>query len=355
MEKMTMKAVRLNRPNDFEYCDVPVPSPGPYEALCRVETVAICGTDPHIIAGHFPGFWPKAFPLIPRARVVGGDRRAGRVGLRTWLKKGERVCGISHVGCGYCSMCLSGRYNLCLNYGREEVGHRQYGHYTQGAYAQYMRSSVKSIARIPDDMDFNTASCMDPFSIALHMVMRSGLQPGDSVLVNGSGPQGLMSVMVARAMGAGTIVASGTGFRLGVAKTLGAVPIDYRSEDVVKRTRELTGGSGAVRVIECSGTEQGVRQAWDAAAKGGCVSMVSLPGEDVPLPVRRLVLDEISVVGCRANPNTLDRALAMVQGSGLDLAGLITHIMPLSGFARALDIFVGRKDNSLKVVLKPNG
>ena len=283
--------------------------------------------------------------------IVELDESASGLG---W-KKGERVCGISHVGCGYCSMCLSGRYNLCLNYGREEVGHRQYGHYTQGAYAQYMRSSVKSIARIPDDMDFNTASCMDPFSIALHMVMRSGLQPGDSVLVNGSGPQGLMSVMVARAMGAGTIVASGTGFRLGVAKTLGAVPIDYRSEDVVKRTRELTGGSGAVRVIECSGTEQGVRQAWDAAAKGGCVSMVSLPGEDVPLPVRRLVLDEISVVGCRANPNTLDRALAMVQGSGLDLAGLITHIMPLSGFARALDIFVGRKDNSLKVVLKPNG
>jgi L-iditol 2-dehydrogenase len=355
VEKATMKAIRLNRPNNFEYCDIPIPSIGPFEVLCRVETVAICGTDPHIIAGHYPGFWPKSFPLIPGHEWSGVivDLHETAAGLG-W-KKGDRVCGISHVGCGYCAMCLAGRYTLCLNYGREGAGHRQYGHYSQGAYAQYMRSSVKSIARIPDDMDFNTAACLDPFSIALHVMERSGLQAGDSVLVNGSGPQGLMSIMIARAMGAGLLVASGSGFRLSVARRLGAAAIDYRSEDVVLRTRELTAGLGAARVIECTGTERGVRQACEAAAKGGCVSMVSLPGADVPLPVRRIVLDEISLVGCRANPNTLERSLAMIHGSGLDLGSLVTHVMPLAQFAEALDIFVERKDNSLKVALKPNG
>lgn len=354
MTDLSMKAIRLNKPNDFEYVDIPVPSPGPYEVLAKVETVAICGTDPHIIAGDFPGFWPKSFPLIPGHEwsgiIVELGEHAGSLG---W-NPGDRVCGISHVGCGYCSMCLSGRYTLCLNYGKEETGHRQYGHYSQGAYAQYMRTSVKSIARIPDSMSYNVAACMDPFSIALHMIMRSRLEPGDSVLVNGTGPQGLMSVMIARAMGAGLVIASGSGFRLSVAARLGAIPIDYRTEDVVARTRELTGGRGAKRVIECAGTEAGVRQACEAVSKGGSVSMVSLPSKDVPIPIRRLVLDEIDLYGNRANPNTLEPAIAMVESNSIDIQSLITHAMPLAEFATAFDVFTGRKDNSLKVVLKPN-
>jgi L-iditol 2-dehydrogenase len=144
-------------------------------------------------------------------------------------------------------------------------------------------------------------------------------------------------------------------FRLEVAERLGAVPIDYRKEDVVLRTRELTGGLGARRVLECAGTAQGLRQACAAVAKGGCVSLVGIPGEDIALPVRRLVLDEIELVGCRANPNTLEQALAMVREKRVDVSGLITHVLPLSEFSRALDIFVHRRDRSLKVVLKPNG
>ncbi|PKL06856.1 MAG: alcohol dehydrogenase [Spirochaetae bacterium HGW-Spirochaetae-9] len=353
MSDPMMKAVRLNKPNDLEYCDIAIPRPDPGEVLARVESVAICGTDPHIFAGDFPGFWPKAFPLIPGHEWSGVVIGAGSTAEKLGWKEGDRICGISHVGCGQCSMCLSGRYNLCLNYGREEMGHRQYGHYSQGAYAQYMAASVKSIARIPDDMSFDVAACMDPFSIALHMVRRSRLEPGDSVLVNGTGAQGLMSIMIARAMGAGKIFASGSGFRLEVAKRLGALPIDYRKEDVVSRVRELSSGMGAKRVLECAGTAEGIQQACACVAKGGSISMVSLPSGDVPIPIRRLVLDEIDVYGNRANPNPLEPAIAMVRENNLDLAGLITHTFPLAQFAKALDIFVNRKENSLKVVLKP--
>jgi len=349
-----MKAIRLNGPDDLELCEIPVPEPGPFDVLAKVETVSICGTDPHIFAGDFPGFWPKSFPLIPGHEWSGTIVDLGETAAGLGWKTGDRICGISHVGCGFCAMCLAGRYTLCLNYGREETGHRQYGHYSQGAYAQYMRASVKSIARIPDDMSFDVAACMDPFSIALHAVERSRVEPGDSVLVNGSGAQGLMSVMILRAMGVGKIMASGSGFRLKVAERLGAIPIDYRTENVVARVRELTGGMGARRVIECAGTAEGVRQACDAVAKGGAVSMVSLPSGDVPIPVRRLVLDEIDLYGNRANPNTLEPAIAMVRENRLDLAGLITHAFPLEDFSRALDIFTQRKENSLKVVIKPN-
>ena len=352
----TMKAILLKGPNDFEYTDVPVPEVGPFEVLCRVESVAICGTDPHIIEGDYPGFWPKEFPLIPGHEwagvIVKLDEKAYEFGWR----EGDRVCGISHVGCGHCSMCLEGRYNLCLNFGNEKLGHRQHGHYTPGAYAQYMLSSIKSIARLPESMSFNAGACMDPLSIALHMTMRSKIQPGDTVLVNGAGAQGLMSIMCARSLGAGMILVSGSGDRLKLAEKLGAVGIDYRKEDVAARVRELTGGRGAKRVLECSGTEKGVNQACAAVAKGGCISAVSLPPGDgvVRIPLKQLVLNEVELVGNRANPNTLEKAIALTVSNRLDMDALVTHEFPLSEYRTALDVFTGRKDNSLKVVCKPN-
>jgi L-iditol 2-dehydrogenase len=233
----TMNALRLNAVNSLEFCEVPMPTPGLSEVICRVESVSICGTDPHIINGDFPGMWPKEFPIILGHEWSGVIVELGEKSGDFGWKIGDRVCALSHVGCGQCKMCLEGRYNLCLNYGKSELGHRQYGHYTQGAYAQYMCTSVKAIEKIPNDMDFNVASCMDPLSIALHMVMRSGIKPGDSVLINGAGAQGLMSILCVKSMGAGLIMISGSGNRLEAAKKLGAITIDYRTEDVVARLR----------------------------------------------------------------------------------------------------------------------
>ncbi|MDC7247945.1 MAG: alcohol dehydrogenase catalytic domain-containing protein [Sphaerochaetaceae bacterium] len=354
MEKNEMMhAVRLNAPHDLEYCSIPVPTPGDMEVVCKVESVAICGTDPHIINGDFPNFWPDKFPLIPGQEWAGVVETLGDSAKALGWKVGDRVCGISHVGCGHCAMCMEGRYTLCDNYGHEEFGHRQYGHYSQGAYAQYMRTNVKAIAKIPDEMDFNVASCMDPLSIALHMVLRSRIEPGDDVLVNGSGGQGLMAILCARALGAGKIMVSGSGFRLDVAKDFGAIPINYRNENVPERVKALTNGKGAKRVFECAGTAVGIQQAIDSVAKGGVVSVVSLPGGDIPLPMRRIVLEEIEIIGNRANPNTLEKAIPLATQFEREMKRLITHELPLSQYEKAFDIFNGRKDNSLKVIMKP--
>lgn len=351
-----MYAIRLNAPNNFEYTQVPIPKAGAFEALCRVESVSICGTDPHIIAGDFPGFWPKEFPLIPGHEWSGVIEELDEKAYLFGWRKGDRVCGISHVGCGYCSMCLQGRYNLCLNFGNEKLGHRQHGHYTPGAYAQYILTSIKSIAKIPGTMSFNAAACMDPLSIALHMARRSRIEPGDTVLVNGSGAQGLMGIMCVKSMGAGMIIASGSGARLKRAEKLGALTIDYTKEGVVKKVLEITKGAGVQRVLECSGTEKGIIQACLCAAKGGVVSLVSLPpgSGDATLPLKQIVLNEIELIGNRANPNTLEKAISLASANNFDLDGLVTHEFPLSRFKEALEIFVGRKENSLKVICKPN-
>ena len=158
---------------------------------------------------------------------------AGPVAAGLGWHAGDRVCATSHCGCGYCRMCLTGRYNLCLNYGNEAVGHRQYGHYTAGGYAEYVAASVKSVYRIPDQLSLADAAVIDPLSIALYTVKRTRLEPGADIVILGTGPQGLMAILCAAALGAGRIIAAGSGERLARARELGAIGIDYRSADVV--------------------------------------------------------------------------------------------------------------------------
>ncbi len=349
-----MRALVLRAPRQFAVEEMPVPGPlDPDEVLCRVDTTFICGTDPHIINGDFPGFWPPSFPFVPghewSAMVVEAGSRASSLG---W-QPGDRVCAISHCGCGYCRNCLRGRYNLCLNYGHALRGHRQYGHITPGAYAEYVRASVKSLVRVPDGFSLETAACVDPLSIALYTVKRSRLQPGDDLLVMGTGPQGLMAILVARALGAGRIIAVGSGARLDLAQQLGAIPIDYRGGRVPEEVRELTDGLGVPSVLECAGTAAALRDCCLSAAKGGAVSVIGIPHEDPQLPMKRIVLDEIEIVGNRANPNTAEAALALLVSGRVDLTPLLTHRFPLAQFARALDVFERRQEGAVKVAIKP--
>lgn len=347
-----MHAIRLNAPNDFAYVEVPRPVPRDHEVLCRVEAVSICGTDPHIINGDFPGVWPKTFPLIPGHEWSGVVVELGSGSEHFGFQVGDRVCGIANAGCGYCRMCREGRFTLCENYGREEV-HSMYGHITAGAYAEYIAVNIKSIAKIPDTMSHETATLMDAMSIALHMVMRSGIEPGDSVLVNGAGAQGWMSILCARAMGAGEIYCSGSGARLVFAASLGAEPIDYRTENVVEEILRRTNGKGVKRVMESTGTAQGVNTACYAVAPGGAVAAVGFPAQEVAIPVKRLVMNEISFHGSRANPGTLEKAIVLASRYPEELARMITHRFPLSQYAEAYDVFTKRRDGALKVVLNP--
>lgn len=350
-----MDALVLNGVRDFEIKTVPVPKPDADEVICKVDTTFICGTDPHIIAGDFPGFWPTGYPFIPGHEWSGTVVQVGPKATNLGWKEGDRVAAISHCGCGYCENCQKGRYNICLNYGHEERGHRQYGHYTPGAYAQYMRTSVKSIFKIPDAMPLELAACVDPLSIALYTVKRSRMQPGDDILIIGTGPQGLMAILVAKALGAGRIIAAGSGERLAKAKSLGAITIDYHKQDVVEVTKELTNGRGVPAVLECAGTRQSIRQACLAAGKGGVVSVIGIPHADPELPLKRMVLDEVELVGNRANPNTAKPTIELLMNGRIDLSPLMTHRFPLHDFAIALETFETRKDGAIKVATKPNG
>jgi L-iditol 2-dehydrogenase len=347
-----MDALVVHEPDRFSIENVPRPEPGENELLCKVHAVAICGTDPHIIRGDFPGFWPKEFPFVPGHEWAGEVVEVGPGAERFGWRTGTRVAGTSHAGCGFCRRCVEGRYNICENYGNEAV-HRQYGHYTQGSYAEYVVHSIASVFPIPDSLGWDEAAMLDPTAIALHTVKRGRHAPGDTVVVVGPGVMGLLVAECAWALGAGRVIVVGRGERLAKAAALGNEPVDFTACDPVERVRELTAGVGVEVALECSGDPAAVGQCADMLRRGGRVAVIGIPLEDAHVPMQKIVLDELEIVGVRAAAGEMHEAIALVAAGKIRLGELITHRFALREYAEALRIFTERVDGALKVIVHP--
>ncbi|HLQ31770.1 MAG TPA: alcohol dehydrogenase catalytic domain-containing protein [Chloroflexota bacterium] len=348
-----MRAVVLTAPHAHEIRDIPTPHPGPLEVLCKVDSVAICGTDLHIYEGKFPGRWPKGYPFTPGHEWSGVVVEVGQQAAEMGWKVGERVAGTSHAGCGYCRMCMIGRYNLCENYGKEPL-HHQYGHYSQGADAQYVVHSIKSVFKLPPELDLPYGSMIDTASIALHSAKRPGIRPGDVVVVVGSGPMGFLTADCAHALGAGRVIMTGGGERLRKAEQMGFEVVDYHKEDVVEAIKARTDGKGAHVAIDTGGTTESVLQAVNVLRKGGRASFTGIPDTPVSLPMQKIVLEEIDLYGVRANPNTMEEVIPLIVSGRVRVKELMTHSFPLEAYGDALHTFADRIDGALKVIIKPN-
>ncbi len=350
---LEMRALVVSGPNDFALQDVERPVPGPYEVVCRVRATAICGTDPHIIRGEFPGFWPKDWPLTPGHEWCGDVVEVGPGAAELGWVPGTRVAGTSHAACGYCRRCVEGRYNICENFGVEGL-HAQYGHNAPGAYAEYVVQSVRSVFRVPDSLSDEEAAMIDPAAIALHTVMRGGQRPGDVVAVIGPGVMGLLVAECAHALGAGRVIVVGRGARLAKANDLGHETVDFTRADPVHAVREATDNLGADVALECSGAPEAVAQGVEMVRKGGRVAVIGIPLSEASLPMPRTVLDEIDVVGVRATAGEMPRAIELAATGRIRLRELITHRYSLEEFADAYTTFTERTDGALKVIVRPD-
>lgn len=350
------KACVLTGPGSFEIQTVPVPTPGNGEVLCKIGAVAICGSDPEIFRGDLAGTWPPSYPFIA------GHEWAGTVvavGERVKdFKPGDRVAGEAHKGCGYCRNCKEGRYTICLNYGKVETGHEHYGFIVNGAYCQYQKYSVRSITHMPDNVTFDEAAMCDTTGVALHGLELTGVTPGGTVAIIGPGPIGLSAMYLARAMGASRIIMVGRGSRLEASAQLGAdYCVDFTKVDPVEEVRRITNGIGPDEVFECSGAKGTFNQAVRMVKKGGRIALIGVATDDVmeEIPFKYVTHNEIAIFGSRANPNTSSKVLALMEKGQLPVKKLITHRFELENFKDALETFVQRKENAIKVVIHPNG
>lgn len=352
MTNETMQALVLAAPGTFSIERVEIPRPGPFEVRCRVRAVSICGTDAHLIAGDYDGFWPPSFPFVPGHEWAGDVVELGEGADALGWAIGDRAAGTSHAPCGFCQQCVEGRYNICENYGVARL-HAQYGHNAQGAYATYAVHSARSVFRLPDELDYDVGAVLDPASIALHTAVRGNIRPGDTVVVLGPGPVGLLAADAARALGAGRVMVIGRGTRLAAADALGNEAIDYTADEPVAAVRERTAGIGADVVLECAGVPDTFRQGVAMLRKGGRCAAVGIPVEEVTLALQDLVLYERELVGVRASAGEMRRVIPLVVDGRMRLEQLITHHFPLSDYAHALDVFTERRDGALKVIVRP--
>lgn len=346
----------LTGPGEFEIRGVEVPIPGKDEVLCKVRAVAICGSDPEVVRGDLAGTWPPVYPFIAGHEWAGEVVAIGE-GVKEF-KIGDRVAGEAHKGCGYCDNCKKGRYTICLNYGNPSTGHEHYGFITNGAYCQYQKYSIRSITHMPDNVTFAEASLCDTAGVALHGLELTGITPGGTVAIVGPGPIGLSAMMLAKALGAAKVIMVGRGSRLEAAAKVGAdYCIDFSNRDPVSEVRAITGGLGVDQAFECSGAKGTFNQCVRMVRKGGRVGLIGVPKDDVveELPFKYITHNEIAIFGSRANPNVSYKVLQLMSSGQLNTKELITHHFALDQFGEAMDTFVHRKNNAVKVVIMPNG
>ncbi len=351
----TMKAAVLYGEGDMRIVDdYPVPQVGPDEILIRVQACAICGTDPKILAHGWPNH-------PPYGEFIFGHEYAGTVAALgpgvSEFQVGDRVAVEPHKGCGVCNNCRDGLYNTCLNYGNNQRGHRHYGFTTNGGYAEYACNHINSAYKVPTSMPIDEATLITTAATSLYGIRRiGGIQCGETVVVSGPGSIGLMGVVMARLLGAGTIVLTGTrAERLEAGRKLGAdITVNIRQENAVERIMDLTRGIGTDAVLECAGTTQAVADAVEFTRKNGRIALIGIYQEPAPININKVVQWNITIAGSKAEgERSLAQALSLLSRKTVDLSSLITHTFPLDEIHAAFETAEKRLGGAIKVVVHP--
>src|ERR1700686_4393403 len=290
----TMRAWVLGDPDQLALTTKPVPVPKKAEVLVRIDAVAICATDLEIIHHGPPAMIQGGLPynknFTPGHEYMGTVAALGP-GVDEY-KIGQRVAVEIHAGCGQCKRCREGMYTSChnygLNYGDVDKGHRANGFTTDGGFCEYQVNHINTLVAIPDAMSDEEATLVVTAGPAMYgLTELGGLVAGESVVVTGPGPIGLLGVAVAKALGACPVILTGTrDNRLKIGLELGADHVvNVRNEDAVKAVHRLNGGKGVDYVLECSGAPNAVNEAIRMVNRGGKVCLAAFPHEETPADV----------------------------------------------------------------------
>jgi threonine dehydrogenase-like Zn-dependent dehydrogenase len=352
-----MKAWVLGNPDQLFLRDKPVPVPARAEVLVRIDAVAICATDLEIIHSGSPASIQGGLPF--NKNFTPGHEYMGTVAALgpdvDEFRIGERISVEIHAGCGQCKRCRQGMYTSCLNYGKPEKGHRANGFTTDGGFAEYAVNHINTLARVPDTMSDAEATLVVTAGTSMYgLTELGGLVAGESVVVIGPGPIGLLAVAVAKALGASPVILTGTrNKRLAIGKELGADRvININDEDAVEVVKQLTGGIGADYVVECAGTEATINQAIHMTNRGGKICLAAFPHEPVTTDLAHLVKNNIYAYGIRGEGRSATRrAMALMAEKRFDATKIHTHTFPLADLPTALRYARDRVDDAIKVVV----
>lgn len=344
-----MKSAVLHAVGDIRYEDVPIPKPNDGEALIRVRSAGVCGSD-------IPRVMKKgtySLPLIP------GHEFAGEIveicgNSKNNLKIGDRVAVFPLIPCGKCPYCQIGEYAQCDDY--DYLGSRR-----NGGFAEYVVAPLDNLIPVPDNVDFECSAMTEPVSVALHAIRRTGIDAGDNVVILGAGTIGLILAQWAKICGAGRVFITDIAEdKLKVAMAFGFEDcINSIQEDPVEKVIKETDGRGADIAIEAAGTAITFEQSLRITRKLGKVILMGNISGDVIIPEKTasaILRSQLTIYGTwnssiTAVPkNEWKTALQFMSSGALKLKPLITHRFDLSEVNKAFDMMYNRREFFNKVM-----
>ncbi len=317
------------------------------EVLIEVKAVSVCGSDLHIYHDAHP-YWP---PVVLGHEFSGIIREVGKE-VKGW-KVGDRIVTETRTGsCGFCYMCQSGFPQVCEQ-------KRPYGIGIDGAYTKYVVGPARLLHHLPDNIPFEVGAVIEPTAICVTSILeRSRLQAGESVLITGPGPIGLISLAVAKAAGARWVGITGTssdeGIRFEKAKELGVdLGIVVDKQNPVEKILEVTKGLGVDLLIETSGNGRAISQAFEMVRRMGRVCAIGISGKEaVSIPYDRGIFKALRYDFCFSSSWTAwETTIGLISKGVLPIEKIITHKFPIEKWEEAFHLLENLQ--AAKVILIP--
>jgi threonine dehydrogenase-like Zn-dependent dehydrogenase len=355
----TMKAAVYVEPGRIVLDQKPVPDVGPLDALIRITTTTICGTDVHILKGEYP----VAKGLTIGHEPVGVIEKLGSA--VAGYREGQRVIAgaITPTGTSYASLC--GFHSQCGGQngtGWQALGGWRFGNTIDGAQAEFLLvpDAMANLAPVPDGLsDEQVLMCPDILSTGFSGAESGRLRIGDTVAIFAQGPIGLCATAGAYMMGATTIIAvDSVPARIAMAKTMGAThTVDFSKVDPVDEIRRITEGRGVDVAIEALGRQETFENALRVLRPGGTLSSLGVYSSDLTIPLDAFSAglgdNRIVTTLCPGGKERMRRLLAVVASGRIDTRALVTHSFGLDEIEQAYDLFSHQRDGVLKVAIKP--
>lgn len=354
-----MKAAIFAEPGRIVLDDKPIPEVGPLDALLRITTTTICGTDIHILKGEYP----VARGLTVGHEPVGIVERLGSA--VEGFHEGQRVIAGAITPSGYSAACLCGcasQDGAGSKHGFKAAGGWKFGNTIDGCQAEYLLvpDAMANLAPVPDSLtDEDVLMCPDIMSTGFSGAESGRIRIGDTVVVFAQGPIGLCATAGAKLRGATMIIAiDGVPSRLAAARSLGAShTVDFNAVDPVAEIMRLTDGRGVDVAIEALGTQATFEAALRVLRPGGTLSSLGVYATDLTIPLGPFAagLADLKIVTtlCPGGKERMRRLMSVIASGRIDLKPLVTHRFRLDQIEAAYELFGHQRDGVLKVAITP--
>lgn len=347
-----MRALVFKDFDVVELADVPKPTiTEPTDALVKVSTTAICGSDLHVLHGRIPGMSPGS---VLGHEFTGTVEATG--GSVTRVHEGDRVLGSFMIPCGHCWFCLRRLFSRCPD--QRVFGYGSFLGDVNGAQAEYVLVPNADLVLHAVDSSLSDERALfagDIFTTGLDCAAEARIEPGDTVAVIGCGPVGLMAIQAAQAFSPSRIFAvDSVSQRLEMAQSFGAIAVDASAVHPASYIQDSTDGRGADSVLECVGLIPALLDATDIVRAGGRISVIGVHSDqELPLPLNMAFVRAIDLKFC-GTANIIGRwddALAMIRSGAARPDEIVSHRLSLDDGVRGYELFESRE--ALKVVLTP--